>query len=115
MKDIQMIILGIIAIVLLSLLFVYTTRSLTGQVWVEVDGEYVQKGLSENTLPWHSYRGTPQKINERYYYTYQKTPSSIFIMDREASSVPYSTNNAIQNQVIIGTTRPSWVRERPYE
>lgn len=97
------------------MIFVYLKLSFTGQVWVDIGGKYVEGGVSEGTLPFFSYRGSPPEVNQMYYYTYQKTPSSSYVADGEIESSSQAAQQPVQAQVIIGTTRPSWIRERPHE
>ncbi|MBI4918469.1 hypothetical protein HY837_00955 [archaeon] len=111
MKDFKFFLLAIIAILVIALLAVYFAGKLTGQVWVDVGGRYVSyniQGLNRQVE-------SPQSVNERYYPTYQKTPSSSYVIDGEVESTSDSRFNPIQSQVIVGSTKPSWIRERPYE
>ncbi len=111
MKDFKFFLLAIVIIIIISMLAVYFKLSLTGQVWVDVGGRYVSyniQGINQQV-------GSPQEVNERYYYTYQKTPSSSYVIDGEVESTSDSVFNPVQSQVIIGSTRPSWIRERPHE
>lgn len=82
---------------------------------MDIGGKYVEGGVSEGTLPFYSYRGSPPEVSKMYYYTYQKTPSSVYIADGEMGSSSEAAQQPVQAQVIIGTTRPSVIRERPHE
>jgi len=115
LKELKLFILAIVAIVLIATLVIYVQVSLTGQYWVDVGGKYVQGGVYEGTMPFNNYRGSPSEVLEMYPYTYSKTPSSSYVIDGEVPTSSQSSFNPVQNQVIIGTTKPSWIRERPHE
>jgi len=114
-KDLKLFILAIIAICLISVLVVYVQVNITGQVWVDVGGRYVQGSAGEGLLNVNYYRGSPQSVLEMYGHTYEDTPSSSYITEGEIPTSSHSNLNPVQNQVIIGTTEPSWIRERPHE